>query len=58
MNKDQLQALVKWLNEQISLTNTSISEAHYTNNFARETQHEGMRDAFMRCLNKITMHPE
>ena len=54
MNTDQLQSLIRWLNEQINCTNTTISEAHRANNFERETQYEGMRDAFMRCLNKLT----
>ena len=53
MNKDQVQALISWLNEQIKLTNATISEAHHKNNIERETQLEGMRDAFMRCLNKL-----
>ena len=53
MSKDQLQALIHWLNEQINLTNSIISEADRTNNFGRETQYEGMRDAFMCCWNKL-----
>ena len=33
--------------------NEVINEAHRTSNHGRETQYEGMRDAFMRCLNKL-----
>lgn len=53
MNKEKLQEVIGWLNQQITHVNTSINEAHRTNNFGRETQHEGMRDAFLRCLNKL-----
>ena len=53
MDKDQLQLLIRWLNAQINHTNKTITEAHDANNFGRETQYEGMRDAFMRCLNKL-----
>ena len=54
MNNDKLQELIRWLNEQISYANETISEAHRTNNYGRESQYEGVRDALMRCLNKLT----
>ena len=54
MNPDQLKQMMQWLNQQITHLNESIIEAHQTNNCGRETQYEGMRDAFMNCLNKIT----
>jgi hypothetical protein len=54
MNPEQLQQMVSWLNQQLIHVNDSINEAHLTHNYGRETQFEGMRDAFMRCLNKIT----
>lgn len=53
MNPEQLQEVVTWLNQQITHVNESILEAHRTNNWGRETQYEGMRDAFLRCLNKL-----
>ena len=53
MSSEQIQTIIRWLNDQINLTNSRISEAHRTNNFGKETQFEGMRDAFMRCLNKL-----
>lgn len=53
MNPDQLQQMMHWLNQQIMHLDESIIEAHQTNNCGRETQYEGMRDAFVRCLNKI-----
>lgn len=54
MEKEQLQSLIRWLNDQIKNTNTIISEAHTTNNIGRGAQYEGMRDAFVRCLNRIS----
>lgn len=53
MNSEQLQEMVHWLNQQIAHLNDAIKEAHQTNNLGREVQYEGMRDAFMRCLNKL-----
>lgn len=53
MNSEQIQEMVHWLNQQITHANDVINEAHLTNNYGRENQYEGMRDAFMRCLNKI-----
>lgn len=53
MNPEQYQQMVKWLNQQIMHSNESMNEAHSTNNYGKETQCEGMRDAFMRCLNKL-----
>jgi len=54
MKPEQLQEVVHWLNQQIVHLNEAINEAHKTNNLGREVQYEGMRDAFMRCLNKLT----
>ena len=54
MNPDQIKQMTQWLNQQIMHLNESIIEAHQTNNCGRETQCEGMRDAFMRCLNQLS----
>ena len=54
MNKEQLQQMIKWLNQQIAYSNECIQEAHQGKNYGRETQYEGMRDAFARCLNKLS----
>lgn len=53
MNKEQLEQMIKWLNQQITHSNDCIHEAHQEHNYGRETQYEGMRDAFARCLNKL-----
>ena len=54
MKPTQIQEMVQWLNKQIVHANEAINEAHNLNNYGREIQYEGMRDAFMRCLNMLT----
>jgi len=54
MNPEKLQILIRWLNEQIRYANDTIQESRQNNNYGREIQYEGIRDAFMRCLNKLT----
>lgn len=56
MKQDQIQEMITWLSDQIEYANEAIHEAHSTNNYGRESQYEGVRDAFMRCLNKIKTH--
>jgi hypothetical protein len=56
MNNEQLQELIRWLNNQIVHTNKVINESHDTVNVGREAQYEGMRDAFLRCLKKLNVN--
>ncbi|MCW3102957.1 MAG: hypothetical protein JWO09_1397 [Bacteroidetes bacterium] len=58
MKPEQLQEMVQWLNQQIAHINHAINEAHNESNYGRESQYEGMRDAFMRCLNKLNTSAE
>lgn len=53
MNREQIQEVLKWLNDQIEYANESILDAHQSRNYGRESQYEGVRDAFMRCLNRL-----
>lgn len=53
MNPEKLHDFIIWLNGQVQHLSNAISEAHDGKNFGREAQFEGMRDAFMRCLNKL-----
>ena len=53
MKPEKLQEMVQWLNQQISHINEAINKARNENNYGRESQYEGMRDAFIRCLNKL-----
>jgi hypothetical protein len=53
MKPQQYQEMVQWLDQQIVHLNKSINEAHEGNNWGRENQLEGMRDAFIRCLNML-----
>lgn len=54
MNPEKLHEFVNWLSSQLEHLSETINEAHDKGNFGREAQCEGMRDAFMRCLNKLT----
>lgn len=54
MNPEKLHEYVTWLNSQVEHLSIAINDAHDDSNFGREAQCEGMRDAFMRCLNKLT----
>lgn len=54
MNPEKLHEFLNWLNTQVEHLSGAINEAHDGKNFGREAQCEGMRDAFMRCLNKLT----
>jgi len=56
MKRDQLMELKKWLQGQIQAANKVIYDAHDTHNYGREALYEGMRDAFMRCLNQLPRH--
>src|ERR1035437_4835233 len=53
MNPEQLQQMILWLRQQIVAMCSSMNEARKANNYVKEAQYEGMRDAFMRCLNKL-----
>ena len=54
MTPEKLHDFVSWLNSQVEHLTSTINEAHEHQNLGREAQCEGMRDAFMRCLNKLT----
>ncbi len=56
MSLEQLQEIVDWLKHQIKYLESSISEAQQTNNYGRKLQHEGMRDAFIKCLNQLNKY--
>lgn len=53
MTLEQLKEMVIWIEGQIAYLETSIQEAQQTNNFGRKLQHEGMRNGFVNCLNKL-----
>lgn len=58
MEKEQQQEFIRWLNVQINYTKDVINESHNSNNYGRESMYEGMRDAFLRCLNKLKISEE
>ncbi len=53
MSLEQLQQMVDWLENQIAYLDGSISEAQQANNYGRKLQHEGMRDAYSKCLSQL-----
>lgn len=58
MSPEQLQQMVSWLNLEIVRLNESINDAHQTNNYGRETQYEGMREAFKKFLDEFIIKKE
>lgn len=53
MNQSNTTDLVHWLSSQIDNANEIISESHRTNNYGREALYEGMKNAYLNCLNKL-----
>ena len=53
MDQQQLQQIIRWLNEQINSANATINEAQRTHNYGRLVVYEGMRDAYRRTLNQL-----
>ena len=53
MENKKLQELINWLNNQINYTGNVIHESHNACNVGREIQYEGMRNAFIECLDKL-----
>lgn len=54
MNPEQLQQMVRWLNQQIINSSESLNEAHQLNNYCKQTEFEGMKEAYQRCLLKMS----
>jgi len=54
MNTEQLHEMVSWLQMQIEHSKEVINDARSNFNFGREAQYEGMREAYMQCLNMLT----
>lgn len=48
---EQLQEFVRWLSSQIDHTKYGISEANEKNNYGKMAMCEGMREAYMQCIN-------
>ena len=42
-----------WLREQVKTVNEAIKELEKTHNYGKATLCEGMRDAYIKCLEKI-----
>ena len=51
---EKIDEVVTWIKKQVEHLTVAINSAHEDMNYGREAQYEGMRDAFIRCLNKLT----
>lgn len=51
---ETVREIVSWIKAQVGHLNGAIHEAQENRNFGREAHCQGMRDAFIRCLNKLT----
>lgn len=56
MSLEQVQEIVNWLKYQIRYLDSSIEDAQQTNNYGRRIQQEGMREAFIKCLNQLNKY--
>lgn len=54
MNPERVRELLRWLQMQINHSKEVIRKAHEEKNFGREAQYEGMREAYMQCLNQLS----
>ena len=54
MPQAQVHEIITWLRSQVQHLTEAIAAAKDNKNFGREAQCQGMRDAFVRCLNKLT----
>ncbi len=54
MEKQNSLDFITWLNKQIDNANHVIRESQENSNFGREAKYEGVREAFLECLNKLT----
>lgn len=53
MSPEQLQQFLAWLNEQIRHANSTMNESRSHQNYGREAQYAGMKEAFEKCLVKL-----
>ena len=45
--------LVSWLREQVKCVNQTKEELERTHNYGKATLCEGMREAYMKCLQRL-----
>ena len=50
---DQPIDIIGWLNEQVKTVNQAIADLEKNHNYGKATLCEGMREAYMKCLEKI-----
>ena len=50
---DQPIEMVVWLTEQVKTITAAISDLEKNHNYGKATLCEGMREAYMKCLQKL-----
>ena len=50
---DKTTTVIGWLQEQVRCINKSITDLEKNQNYGKATLCEGMRDAYMKCLEKL-----
>jgi hypothetical protein len=54
MPQEHVHEIVVWLRGQVRHLSAAIARAKESKNYGREAQYQGMRDAFVRCLNRLS----
>jgi hypothetical protein len=50
---DQPIDIIGWLNEQVKTVNQAIADLEKNHNYGKATLCEGMREAYIKCIEKI-----
>ena len=52
-NNDKSPDIVGWLQEQVRAINQAITDLEQKHNYGKATLCEGMREAYMKCIEKL-----
>jgi len=55
MKQEHIQDLISWLQRQVEFSSEIINQARETQNYGKETQYEGMREAYLKCIKKLSI---
>jgi hypothetical protein len=50
---DKTNSVIGWLQDQVRSINQAISDLEKSHNYGKAALCEGMRDAYMKCLEKL-----
>jgi hypothetical protein len=51
--EDKTVTVIGWLQEQVKCINKAIADLEKCQNYGKATMCEGMREAYMKCLEKL-----